>query len=488
MVVFVICCVSNLLTPSASEKWTGAVSTATLILLIIILGLAARSVHQLNKDPPTPIIYPSVTTVYESLGLVGLEGKSWDDIKTEGYGTQVSINLFGPSGASAWFRDFLVPKVSQEYGIILNVNEITATADAVTTVSQQVASKQKGTIDLMWVNGANFKTMKTGNMLYGPWANKVPSASNFDWLSPDLAYDFGEPTKGLEMPFFEAQIVFVFNMAKVAMDTLPQSMTELVAAVTTPGHPLYQRFAYASPGKTNGATAVPGDFTGSAFARMFLYSFGGGFENFQGAYNEAKLDSVSKAVLVQLKALEDGLYRMPDTTVPYYCPAQADCDQLYQQEEIFMTMSYNPSIVGQKLNTGWPAESNSYVPSEGSIANVNFITIPINAPNIPGALLVGNYVGSLAAQFSRRSSQYQWIQSYSDRSPGYTQEESGGWQTAFEYLRDHVNYQTTPSTEMFRAPYSLPEPNANYASKFDTYWYNCLVSNIDNIGSTICPP
>jgi hypothetical protein len=289
------------------EKWTGLMSTLTLGLLIILLGLSSRTVHQVNKDPVVvvpAVVYPTVTTVYKALGLAQMEAKSWEDIKTEGYGSQVSIHLFGPSGASNWFREFLAPKMSQEYGIILNVNEISATSTAVSTVTQQVASGSAGTIDMVWINGGNFKTMKEGNLLYGPWANKVPSAENFNWLQPDLAYDFGEPTKGLEMPFFEAQIVFVYDSEFVPEEVLPQSMSELVAAVTNPSHELYRKFAFAAPGKIVDGKIVAGDFTGSAFARMFLYAFGGGFVNFQGKYLEATLNAATPEVLAQMKALE----------------------------------------------------------------------------------------------------------------------------------------------------------------------------------------
>ena len=454
-------------------------------MLIILVGLTSRAVHQLNKDQ-APVIYPAVTTVYQSLGLYSIEGKSWEDIKKAGYGTSVTANIFA-SGASAWFKNYLTPMVAKEYGINLKVNEIKSTSYAVNNVTYEVATNSPGTIDLVWINGANFKTMKSKKLLYGPWTDKVPSSSNFDWQSPDLAFDFGEPTKGLEMPFFQAQMVFVYDGARVHKQDLPQSMEELVRFVTDPYHALYRKFTYAAPAVMQNGNAIPGDFTGAAFLKMFLYAFGGGYENYSGLYDKTKLDAVTKNVLAKLKSLESGILRDPNNlSNPYYCTSQSDCNDLFKTGKIVFTMSYNPNIVGANAGSGWPVLANSYIPSEGSLTNLNFIAIPINAPNIHGALLVGNYIGSFAAQFSRSASKYRWIMPYSETSPGYADVEAGGWQTAFEWLSNNLKYNTTPPEAFFRKPYALPEPTADYASQLDAYWYMCLIDSPPTLPPNLC--
>jgi hypothetical protein len=72
-----------------------------------------------------------------------------------------------------------------------------------------------GTVDLIWINKANFKRLKEGGNAYGPWANRVPSAANFDWFSPVIAFDQGTPTQGYEMPYNVAQVVFFHNTNEV---------------------------------------------------------------------------------------------------------------------------------------------------------------------------------------------------------------------------------------------------------------------------------
>ena len=36
----------------------------------------------------------------------------------------------------------------------------------------------------MWINGANFMTMQQGNLLFGPWANKLPNTLLVNWSDP----------------------------------------------------------------------------------------------------------------------------------------------------------------------------------------------------------------------------------------------------------------------------------------------------------------
>ena len=62
-----------------------------------------------------------------------------------------------------------------------------------------------GSVDLIWINGNNFKNLKTDGNAYGPWANLVPNSKNFDFSSPSIKNDFGFATEGYEMPYNQAQ-------------------------------------------------------------------------------------------------------------------------------------------------------------------------------------------------------------------------------------------------------------------------------------------
>lgn len=46
-------------------------------------------------------------------------------------------------------------------------------------------------------------------------------------------------------------------------------------------------------------------------------------------------------------------------------------------------------------------QTKSYVLSEGTIANTNFVAIAANSPNKAAAMVVGNYIGKIEAAFTR---------------------------------------------------------------------------------------
>ena len=65
---------------------------------------------------------------------------------------------------------------------------------AVAQVANEISTgygMNNGSIDLIWINNYNFANLKKAGNAYGPWANKVPAAVNFDFNDPAIAYDFG---------------------------------------------------------------------------------------------------------------------------------------------------------------------------------------------------------------------------------------------------------------------------------------------------------
>jgi putative spermidine/putrescine transport system substrate-binding protein len=99
-----------------------------------------------------------------------------------------------------------------------------------------------GMVDMVWINGENFNNAKSQNLLYGPFATKIPSSANFDFESVSLKYDFGRTTNGFEMPYNEAEVVFIYNKQYFPSGP-PQNIDELVTWVkANPG-----RFTYPTP-------------------------------------------------------------------------------------------------------------------------------------------------------------------------------------------------------------------------------------------------
>ena len=53
---------------------------------------------------------------------------------------------------------------------------------------------------------------------------QVPNAANFDFNNIAIRYDFGLPTNGFELPYNEAQVVFIYNPEVI---TNPSSISDI---------------------------------------------------------------------------------------------------------------------------------------------------------------------------------------------------------------------------------------------------------------------
>ncbi len=59
--------------------------------------------------------------------------------------------------------------------------------------------KTGGSVDLLWVNGENFRTLKEANLLQTGWAETLPNWRYVDTQLP-VREDFSVPTQGAELP------------------------------------------------------------------------------------------------------------------------------------------------------------------------------------------------------------------------------------------------------------------------------------------------
>ena len=76
--------------------------------------------------------------------------------------------------------------------------------DIAQSVSQLLAGKQagktsNGPIDLLWVNGENFKALKEQGLLGAPFTDELPNMALVDTALP-VSEDFTVPVEGLEAP------------------------------------------------------------------------------------------------------------------------------------------------------------------------------------------------------------------------------------------------------------------------------------------------
>ena len=90
------------------------------------------------------------------------------------------------------------------HGIELVHVKLTDTAEAVARVVAEKAAgrTEGGAVDLIWINGENFASMKAQDLLFGPFAQDLPNFRYVDTEGkPTTLVDFTVPTPApLELP------------------------------------------------------------------------------------------------------------------------------------------------------------------------------------------------------------------------------------------------------------------------------------------------
>ena len=310
------------------------------------------------------------------------EMADWDAVLAEAEGQTVNFHMWSGSDAiNAYVDDYIGGKAA-ELGITLN----RVPGDAPEIVQKVLGEKEAGrdedgSVDMIWINGENFKTGKQADLLLCGWAESLPNRQYVEETAA-INTDFGTPVDGCESPWSHAQFAFVYDSAKV--DTPPSSMAELLEWIeANPG-----MFTY----------PAPPDFTGSVFVRHVLYHANGGYEDMLGEFDQAKFDEASAKTWEILNGIEPFLWRGGET----YPQTKEELDNLFSNGEIAMTMTYGPGEVGGQVERGiFPDTTREFVFDEGTIGNNNYVTIPYNSPHKAAAMVVANIMLSPEAQLEK---------------------------------------------------------------------------------------
>ncbi len=313
------------------------------------------------------------------------EDRSFAELEEEARGATVNLSIYGGDEAiNAYVDDYVTPRLKEEYGITLERTPLTDTADAVNKLlNEKSAGKEEGTIDLVWLNGENFATGAEADLWFGPWAERLPNAEYIGWESPSINRDFGYPVEGREAPWGKAQFVMIYDSAKV--EDPPKSMDELRDwTAENPG-----RFTY----------PAPPDFTGNAFVEQALYGVTGEVEPFEQPFDQETFDEETPEVYKFLNEIEPKLWREGET----YPESSTKLDELYQNGEVWLSMSYNPQLAQRQINKGlWPESTRTYLLDGGTLSNTHYVAIPFNSPNKAGAQVVANLLESPEAQIAKQ--------------------------------------------------------------------------------------
>lgn len=307
---------------------------------------------------------------------------SWDEIVESARGSEVSFYMWGGSTEINGWIDMVVAKgLKADYGITLKRVPMDASVFVNKLVAEKQAGRDKGVIDLLWINGENFKNAREADLLWGPYTDRLPNFASF--VDPEsAATDFGYPTGGYEAPYGKAWFVFEYDSAVI--ETPPADFVELT------------RWIKANPGRFT--YPQPPDFTGSAFLRLALYHVNGGHEKFMKGFDADLAEESVKPLIAWLKEIEPYLWQEGRS----YPRDSASLDALFERGELDFSMNYNVSHASNKIASGqYPASVRTFVPADSALFNLHFTAIPFNAPNKAAALVLSNYLLSPRIQLSK---------------------------------------------------------------------------------------
>lgn len=307
----------------------------------------------------------------------------WKQVEAAAKGSTVRWYMWGGSHKiNTWVDSYVAGELKERYGITLERVPMDANIFINKLLTEKSVAKNPGSIDLLWINGENFKNAREADLLFGPYADKLPNFTTY--VEKRLvSHDFGYPVNGYETPYGWAQFVFEYDKARFSDP--PRSFAALKQWVRdNPG-----RFTYPQPP----------DFTGSAFIRQVFYSVSGGEMQYVDGFGQELFNRQAPKLWAYLNEIKPYLWQEGKA----YPKDAAVLDTLFQRGEVDVTMSYHPMHAQSKIMDGvFPPTVRSFLMKEGSVFNLHFTAIPFNAPNKPGAMVVANFLMSPEAQLSKQ--------------------------------------------------------------------------------------
>ncbi len=347
-----------------------------LVAMLLILSVGCQSAPEESKPVEAGDVVQEAQTTPEDAP------DAWETTLENAKGTTVTFYGWGGSQqTNEWLDNTVADYLLENYDVTLervpmNIDEI---------LNKLLGEKQlgaEGTIDVVWINGENFSTAKSSDLLFGPFTGSLPNFNQYlDADSREVQYDFGFATDGYEAPYGKAQFVLIADSASTEF---PRDHEALLA------------LAKANPGQIT-YPALP-DFTGSAFVRNIIYDVLGteAVENL--GTDKEEIRAAIQPAMDYLLELKPYLWMEGQT----YPATVAQLDNMYSDGEVILSMSYNPNHVAGKIHTGEFADtSEAFVFDNGSVGNTHFMAIPENAANKDGAMVLIHSILSPELQASK---------------------------------------------------------------------------------------
>lgn len=368
------------------------------------------------------------------------QAADWSAIEAEAKGQEVYFNAWAGADTINAYIAWAGEQVKARYGVTLNHVKITDTAEVVKRVRDEVASgKADGSVDLVWINGENFRTLKTEKLLFGPFAENLPNFAYVDVKGkPTTLQDFSEPVDGLESPWGMAQFTFFGDGAKISSP--PKSMVELAA------------FAKVNPGRVS--FPAPPDFHGTTFLKQALVEATSDKSLFAKAIDAGAFAETAKPWLAFLDEIRPSLWREGKQ----YPKSQAEITQMVADGELLVGLTFNPNEPANLVAAGTlPKTTIAWQHAAGTIGNSHFVAIPTNAKAKAAAQVVANFLLSAEAQARKNN-----LKIWGDPTVLDVTKLSGEDAKQFATL-------PAPGSVIFPGP-AILEPHASFVALIESTW------------------
>lgn len=372
------------------------------------------------------------------MSLTTVANADWSKIQQEAKGQTVYFNAWGGGEAINAYIGWAAREAKTRYGIEVRHVKINDAAEVVKRIQTEVTAGRTsdGSVDLMWVNGENFRNLKTAGLLFGPWAQGLPNWGLVD-LNKPVRHDFSVPTEGYESPWGTAQLTFIADRAKTPMP--PRSVAELlVFAQTNPGRVSYPK---------------PPVFHGTTFLKQMLLELTPNPAMLQQPVTPAAFASATPPLWAYLDKLHPNLWRKGLA----FPASVAEMHRMLGDGELKLSLTFNPNeganlIASQQL----PATSYSFGFTGGTIGNVHFVAIPVNARAKAAAQVFANFLLSVEAQTRKAD-----IAVWGDGAVLDVQKLPASAQAQI--------HKTAPGALNEAVP-TLPEPHASWVEALEAEW------------------
>lgn len=313
--------------------------------------------------------------------------QDWQNTLDEAKGQTVYWNAWGGSDNINAYIDWIKTSVSSKYQVNLKHVKLADTANAVSRVLAEKAAgnNTKGSIDLIWINGENFRTLKQNKLLFGPFSQNLPNYQYIDETSKkSLTLDFGTKVEGMESPWGAAQVIFMYDTATLSIP--PKSMSQLLT------------YAKANPGRIS--YPEPPQFLGTTFLKQALIETTHYPDALSKPVSSVDFEQVTKPLWTFLDELHPNAWRA-GTSFP---GSSEQMMRLLDDQEIDLALSFDVSAASVQIDQGNLNDTvRSYVFDKGTIGNTHFVGIPYNSASTAGAQVVANFLLSPEAQLKKQN-------------------------------------------------------------------------------------